>query len=154
MLFKTHLAFGFLCSLIFAKLYPVENLTLFLLVACAASIFPDIDNRDAAMGKRHKIMTRLFEHRGFMHTIFPPLIFSGIVWYLGFQLIALAIFIGYMSHLLIDSITKAGINFLHPLSTFRISGFIKTGGFLELILFLVLLGVNIFFLLTNKSMLF
>lgn len=155
MLFKTHVVFGLLFSLIVAKFLEISNdLLLFILISCVAAVFPDIDNSDATQEKRHKLLTKIFQHRGFMHTIFPPMIISGIIWYIGYPIIAIAILTGYFSHLLIDAFTKMGINFLHPFSTFRIAGFIKTGGILEFILFLILVGLNIFYMIYYKPISF
>ncbi len=146
MMFKTHLAFGFLVSLIVMRLLNINEILLFLFVALFFSIFPDIDNNDSKIGRRHKIISRIFRHRGILHTVFPILVLVMIAWYLNFNIIAIAIITGYGSHLFIDGFTKAGINFLYPVSKLRISGFILTGSFVELILFLILLGIDLLYL--------
>ncbi|MBW3018092.1 hypothetical protein KY325_02965, partial [Candidatus Woesearchaeota archaeon] len=42
-----------------------------------------------------------------------------------------AVAVGYGAHLLSDSLTKMGINFIHPLKQLRIQGFVETGSLLE-----------------------
>ncbi|MDD5650560.1 MAG: metal-dependent hydrolase [Candidatus Nanoarchaeia archaeon] len=145
MMFYTHLAFALLSSLIALKFLSVSNVYLFILIVCFVALVPDIDNRDSKLGKKVKFISYFFNHRGILHTIFPPIILYFLFNYLGYNLIALAVLVGYSSHILIDALTLEGINFLHPFSSFRISGFVKTGKLLEIILFLVLMGINVFF---------
>ena len=90
-----------------------------------------------------KIIGYLFKHRGIFHSIFLAILLPGIIWLVIGPLYGVALFIGYMSHLLIDGLTLAGVNFLHPLTTLRIHGFIKTGGFLEKAVFvLIVVGIG------------
>jgi len=62
--------------------------------------------------------------------------------------IGLAIFIGYLTHLIADSITLEGINFLYPFSSFRIKGLIRTGSLIESLLFFILIGFFAFIAFT------
>lgn len=147
MMFYTHLAFALLTSLIAIKFLHVSNIYLFILVACFVALLPDIDDASSKLGRKHKIISRIFSHRGILHSIFPPLILYLLFNFLNYNTIALGILIGYLSHLFIDAFTLQGINFLHPFSSFRISGFIRTGKLLELILFLIFIGLDAFYLI-------
>lgn len=146
MMYYTHLAFALLSSLIVLKFLNVSNPYLFLLIACFVSLLPDIDNRDSKLGRKFKFISFFFEHRGILHTIFTPLLLFVLFSYLNYNLFALAILVGYLSHILIDGLTLEGINFLHPISSFRISGFVRTGTFLETIFFLLFIGLDMFYL--------
>ena len=144
MMFYTHLAFALLTSLVAINFLHPSSILLFLLVSCFVSLVPDIDNRDSKLGKKVKFVSKIFDHRGILHTVFPPIGLFILFNYLHYNLLALAVVAGYLSHIVIDALTPEGINFLHPFSSFRISGFIKTGTFLETILFLVLIGFDVF----------
>lgn len=147
MMFYTHLAFALLSSLVALRFLSVSNVYLFIIIACFTALVPDIDNRSSKLGSRFKIVSWVFDHRGILHTIFPPVLLFLLFNYLGYNIIALAILVGYSSHILIDALTIEGINFLHPFSSFRISGFVRTGKLMEIILFLFFIGMDIFFVI-------
>ncbi|MBW3002991.1 metal-dependent hydrolase [Candidatus Woesearchaeota archaeon] len=146
MLAKTHLAFGFLFGLVLLPFVP-GNKYIYFAIVLAASLLPDIDSpRSKASRKLGLIgsVTRTFtKHRGIFHSLWIPLVFGAVLWYFVGHFYAVALVVGYGSHLLIDGFTKAGINFLHPFSTLRLQGFVQTGSFLETCLFFVFVGVSI-----------
>ncbi|MDD5133203.1 MAG: metal-dependent hydrolase [Candidatus Nanoarchaeia archaeon] len=148
MMFYTHLAFGLLCSLLSLKYLPgISNKYIFILLVCLISIVPDIDEAGSKLGKKLWFIAKLFSHRGFLHSIYPPiLLFLLFNYVFHSSLIAFAILIGYFSHLILDALTVSGINFLNPILTFRVSGFIKTGSIFEILLFLALLGLDVFYI--------
>src|SRR3989344_6673101 len=138
MMFKTHLMFSFLIGLLMILSFNVDNNFLFLLVLLFFGALPDIDHYKSWIGRKLRVLSFLInifsKHRGIFHSIFPVLILYGIFLYCGLKEIALAAAIGYLSHLVMDALTKTGTNFLYPFSKFKIRGFIRTGGFLELVL--------------------
>ena len=69
--------------------------------------------------------------------------FCGLFWFFVNNVYGIALFIGFFSHLLIDALTKKGINFLHPFSKIRISGFITTGTMEELILLIIIVALSV-----------
>ncbi len=150
MMYYTHLAFGFLVSLLTTDFFDIENKLLFILIAIFFSIFPDIDERKSKIGKRYKLTSRvinfLFGHRGFFHSIYIPLILYFIFYNINNE-IGIAILSGYFSHLFMDSITKHGIRPLYPLISIKINGFIKTNSLSEKILFLVIILLILYLLL-------
>ena len=149
-MFKTHLMFSFLIGLLMIFFFNIGNKFLFLFFVLFFGALPDIDHYKSWIGRKLKVLSFLInlfsKHRGIFHSIFPVLILYGVFLYYGLKEIALASAIGYLSHLAMDSLTKTGINFLYPVSKFKIRGFIRTGGFLELVLLF-------FFLITSAYIL-
>jgi len=149
MMFKTHIAFGSLMAILAIQLIKPPQPWLFfgLMVFCAS--VPDIDEHKSKIGMKLEfiayVIKTIFGHRGLFHSIFIPLaIFLILHYWLGWTYIGLAIALGYISHLIADSLTIEGVNFLHPISKFHVSGFIRTGSFLETLFFLTVLGANLF----------
>lgn len=149
-MFKTHLAFSLLIALLITAFFNIQDKIYFIVILTLASSFPDIDSDKSKIGRKFPIVSKLinlfFGHRGIFHSIFPPLILLFIFWYFNLFYIGLAIFIGYLTHLIADSITIEGINFLYPFSNFRIKGLIRTGSLVESLLFLILIAINSIFI--------
>ena len=142
MLFKTHMLFSFIVAL-FTYEYFNLNPILFTIIVLVSSFIVDIDSTRSKAGKKLWMLSYpinfLFRHRGLFHSL--------LLWIVVVFLISLvskywiAVLIGVLSHLILDSLTKQGINFFYPL-TFKVKGFIKTGGILEWIVFvLIVVGV-------------
>ena len=150
MMYYTHLAFGFLVSLISINIFDINNKLLFILVAALFSIFPDIDERKSKIGKKYKFTSRiinfLFGHRGFFHSIYIPLIVYSIFYNI-INEIGIAVLVGYFSHLFMDAMTRQGIRPLYPIINRKINGFIKTNSLSEKILFLIIILLILYFLL-------
>lgn len=146
MLFKTHLAFGFLLGLFAIEFLNPTNQLLFITIILLSSIFPDIDHPNSKIGNKARIFSFLFEHRGFFHSlIFLVLVNIPLFLFLKQYLIYIYAFnIGFISHLIIDIINHMGIMPFHPLSRFRIKGFVKTGRLFETLLFIVLIIIDIY----------
>ena len=144
MLAFTHLAFGLLAGLLTLPLVQPDNLITYIVLCTAAALLPDIDHRGSTINRMFrvtKLISALFRHRGIFHSIWPALFLGAILWYATTSTIAAAVAIGYLSHLLADSFTKEGVNWLYPLAKFKISGFITTGAFLEMIVLILVLGI-------------
>ena len=150
MMYYTHLAFGFLVSLLAINLFNINNEILFAFIVLLFSIFPDIDERSSKIGKKYKFASRtinfLFGHRGFFHSIYIPLILYAFLGYINAE-IGIAVLIGYFSHLFMDAITKHGIRPLYPIVNRKINGFIKTNSILEKIIFLIIILLILYLLL-------
>ena len=149
-MFKTHLMFSFLIGLLVILSFNIDNNFLFLLLVLFFGALPDIDHHKSWIGRRFRILSFLVnlvsKHRGIFHSIFHVLILYGIFLYYGLKEVALAAAIGYLSHLVMDALTKTGTNFLYPFSKFKIRGFIRTGGFLELVLLFLFLITSAYIL--------
>ena len=131
----THFVFAFLLALLF------RFNAIMVLVCLFASLLPDMDTTKSKLGRKVKFLSGffnvLFGHRKLFHSLFFAAGLSFLVYLYSFEL-ALAFFVGYISHLLIDSLNKAGIKWFYP-AKFKIKGFIKTGSFLEYVLFFVII---------------
>ena len=147
MMYYTHLAFGLLVSLISIGLFNINNNTIFILTVILFSIFPDIDETKSKIGKKSKLLSGIinfiFGHRGLIHSIYIPLILFIIFFNINKE-IGIAILLGYLSHLAIDAINKAGIRPFYPLINKKINGFVKTGSFIEKILFLIIVFMDLY----------
>jgi|SRR3989338_4480976 len=139
MLFHTHLAFGFLSGLIAARFMNIGNKYIFFALVLLGALLADIDEPNSKISSKIKLIgkiTRIFtKHRGIFHSLFIALLIPGLVYYFIGHTYGAALFIGYLSHLIIDGFTKAGINFLYPVGTLRLQGFIETGKLGEHLLF-------------------
>ncbi len=150
-MFKTHLAFGFLIGLLSLKFINITYPFLFVPLVMIFSSLPDIDHPRSKIGRKLFFISYpiswVFKHRGFFHSIFPILILFFGLSYFHLNFLAFAVAIGYLAHLLGDAMTKEGINFLHPISTFRIQGPITTGAKLESIVFVLIIVLDIIYVL-------
>ena len=141
---KTHLSVGFLAALLGIHALQPANQVMFLMIALFASLLPDIDHPNAKIGRHVKIIGFLFEHRGFFHSIWAIAFFTLLVHIATANLVySMAFMLGYASHILVDCLTPRGIMLLHPLSKFKIRGFVTTGGVIEYLIFVFLVLINI-----------
>ena len=141
MMFKTHLAFAFLISLLIFNYFNL-NPILFVIFILIGSLTPDLDHGKSKISRKlwpiSMIIKFIFKHRGLFHS----LIFAAIISLIIKLLIgnySIPFFIGFLSHLFTDALTKQGVNFLYPIKFFKIKGFIRTNSFLEKILFFIIL---------------
>jgi len=148
MIWLTHVVFSLFVGLFFQSYFSINAYAYFLLLAFAA-LLPDIDKRNSKIGNKVKpvsfFVEKTFGHRGVFHSIFVPILLAYGFSFYNLQF-AQVFFIGYMSHLVADSFTKMGINYFHPLTTFRIKGFVQTGSMVEYIILFGLV-VSSFYLL-------
>lgn len=140
MQFKTHILFGLLLGLLSLPILNPANSVLFVILVLIGSTLPDIDHPKSKVGKWFKPIGWLFEHRGFFHSIFPILLLLLLTKV--YSLVFLPIAIGYISHIMIDMATKQGVLFIHPFLKVKISGFVKTGGIVESLIFISLIILN------------
>ena len=141
-MFKTHIVFGALFSLFLLPIISPENPLFFSFIIILASALPDIDHPNSKLGRKLRPISYLFEHRGFFHSFFALSIFTFIFYLLSNQFIySLAFLVGYSSHLLLDSLTIAGISPLAPLSNFRLRGFLRCSSFYDYIVLFILMGI-------------
>jgi inner membrane protein len=133
---ETHIGFGILIGILG---YYFFNLGAgFVFVAGLASFLPDIDH---AMQFKWGLGQR---HRTFLHNIWAMLAATLIVFVvLHDSMFALGTLIGYLSHLLLDSVTRTGISWLYPIGGFHLSGPISMSGEGEAILERIFLVVSI-----------
>lgn len=150
MMFKTHLIFGILAGLFFIKAFTIQNSLLFLVVVAFFSVFPDIDSYHSKIGGKVKpisfILNLLFGHRGFIHSLLFGFIVYGGAYFLFGSTWAAATFIGFGSHLLLDSFTPDGTRPLFPFRT-QINGVVRSNTIVDYALFFVFLAAVVWMLL-------
>ena len=149
MMFRTHLIFSFLISLLIINSFNIQNKIVFIIIILIASALPDIDSYKSKIGRKIKpisfLINLFFRHRGIFHSPFLLILISLIITLINPE-IAAAFFIGYLSHLVLDSLTPLGIMFFYPFSKKRTKGFIRTGSLFENILFILLLALCFYML--------
>ncbi|RMF56002.1 metal-dependent hydrolase [Candidatus Woesearchaeota archaeon] len=144
MLLRTHVTFAVFLTLILLFNYPTANLIQIILLVILGAILPDIDTKTSKIGSKMPMISMLFEHRGFFHSI-NFIIFLLIIGFLTNTLLSIIwVCIGVFTHLFLDALTKKGIKPFLPLS-FRIGGIIKTGGFMDKLLFVIFASFSIIF---------
>lgn len=144
MLIRTHLLITFFFVLILFS--SVENKVVFVAVALIATFIPDIDTKFSKLGKKKVFRPLQFfvNHRGFLHSfVFLGLI--SLVFYLFLPIVMLGFALGYGLHLLADGFTIQGIKPFYPFKR-RLCWRIKTGGKLEVIIFVGFLIADLFLL--------
>ncbi len=140
MMFLTHLLFGILSGYLACSFLGCGSAFSFAAVAAAASLLPDLDIASSWLGRRLPpfavVLNFLFGHRGFLHSVFPLLLLYFVISRISL-LLAAAVLVGYVSHLLLDATTTKGIRPFHPLPL-KIRGVIRTNSFVEKIILLLL----------------
>jgi inner membrane protein len=152
MMFRTHIAIGFLAGLFLIQAWNPANQLLFMFLVLLGSALPDIDHPDSKIGSKVKVIGFLFEHRGFFHSLFAALlVFLVLVYYsagMHYGIYIYGLTVGYILHILSDSITKEGIMPFHPISKFRLNGFIRTGRGTEYIILVAVVVLSLWKLFT------
>ncbi len=142
MRFFTHLSFALLLSLLFVYFLKIEEKVFFIGVVLLFSLLPDIDESHSYIGKRMKLLSLplhfIFGHRTIFHSFFIPFLIFIALYFVNWY-IALAAFIGYISHLILDMMTLSGIAIFYPFSEWKIRGFVRTDSFFDYFLFLLFL---------------
>ena len=145
MRFKSHLLFGLLLGLLYIKFFNVKHQYFTLFIILLSSIFVDIDLSKSKIGRRTRPISSLiniiFSHRGIIHSAYIPLLLFLILYLNNYTYVGIAILIGYIGHLILDGLTKEGVNLFYPFLEFR--GLVRVGGSIEKIIFLGLIILNI-----------
>jgi len=147
MMFITHLAFALFLGLLTLRIFNLPVYTLiFLAFILLGALLPDIDSADSFIGRKVKPLSLFFKHREFWHSITAMIFFTIIVFLIAQNIYALALAIGYLSHLILDSLTRGGIAFFWP-SKMRIKGKLKTRGIVDLMLLVAFALLDLLLLL-------
>ena len=143
MMFKTHLLFALLISLLIFNYFDL-NPILFIFILIISAVVPDIDHSKSWIGRKFKplslIVNFIFGHRKLIHSLFFVILMSFLI-KISFNNYHLPFFVGYLSHLFLDSLTKQGIMLFYPFK-FRVNGFLRTNGITEKIFLIVLALIN------------
>lgn len=147
----THILFGLFLFLMSWRLELVSFDMAVLATLVVGSILPDLDHPrgliysllGAPVWLRRGVR-RMVGQRGILHSLLVAvvvlvlgyLIFSVV---LGFRfVVSFGLFVGYLSHLFLDSLTVRGVAWLLPFSRKRVRFVIGTGSMIERIFFYVL----------------
>lgn len=157
--YKTHINGGILASFyLTSRMSNVEliPISIFIGGSIIGSLLPDIDHKNSYIGKKaksvSKVINKLAGHRKLFHS---PILY--LILYMAtahaikdvYKLILIkGLFLGIMSHLILDSCTVGGIPWFYPLSQKKISiGKIKTNSQLEFTFCGIVIFINIVILL-------
>ena len=135
MMFITHMSFAlFIGLLMISRIALPVNQVIFLAILVFASLLPDIDSAHSLLGSKVKAVSLAFRHRGVIHSIFIMMIFGIMLIIITPNLYYLLAFvIGYLSHLMLDSLTPKGVPLFWP-SKKRLNGSIRTTGLFDWLL--------------------
>ena len=127
MMLRTHLAFS-----LFISIFLIQHFNnFFILTFILATTIPDIDNRHSKIG-RYNPFTSLTKHRGITHSFLFALILAIILAFATKTFYyPYALFFGYSSHIMLDSLTKHGTKPFYPFSNIKIKGPITTNSLTE-----------------------
>ena len=120
------------------------EMPLFVLVfVLVASAFVDIDVKSSSFGNRwyFRPLQWIVKHRGVFHSLFFALFLSLVIGSLSLWS-GFGFFVGYLSHLFLDCWTKSGVALFWPFR-YRIKGFVRSGGTVEDVVFVLLLLVDL-----------
>lgn len=145
MLGRTHLLTAFTIGIISLKLFHISSPIIFFLALILGSLFPDIDSKTSILGRRLKFFNFFLKHRGFFHSISLLILLLLIIYPISMYF-AIGFALGFISHLLLDAITKEGIYFLF---LGRVKGKIKVGSWQEQIFSFFLIIIIIYFFVTS-----
>ena len=130
MLYYTHILFAIFLGGFFGNgLYYYLLLVFF-------SLIMDVDEKRSIFGRKVKVLHYIFGHRKFFHSLLF-IILGYLILSLFSELLGIAFLIATGSHLILDALTPMGVMPFYPLK-FKINGWIKTGGFTEKVIVVVL----------------
>ena len=140
MTFPTHIVFSQFFFISFSSAFDHRVSATEILLVSIGSILPYIDTPHSIIGRTFKpislFLNKKFSHRGAVHSLpFSLVLLLVPVW-------GLYLFVGFLSHLLLDMATKTGVMFFYPLDLVAViprkdEWRIKTGSIHEFFLFLV-----------------
>jgi len=139
MLFRTHVLFGIFVWFILERIIEMPFFVLgFILFGV---VFVDIDSSSARIARKFWFLSWMFRHRGFLHSL-AGCVFLSLVVGIGSLWGGFGFFVGYLSHLVLDCLTPAGIGLFWPFG-FKVRGFARSGGWVEDVVFVLLLLLNV-----------
>lgn len=173
MIHSTHALFGiFLVTVLYEAFPSLGNHIPFvnaLVVAAVAALVPDLDHPHGYLSRGNWAIVSIAirkttRHRGWTHSLLGAFIFTVIsliiFWYFKAKLLyAFPFLLGYISHLISDSLNPTGVNWLWPWNPEKISiASIRTGSEGEMLFHNVLLfseaGIIVFNTLYQGGTLF
>lgn len=155
---KTHIVGGLAAGAFYLNLGgTVNEQVLFFGSLALGALIPDVDHTGSMIGRKipllDNLVSAMFGHRKFTHSllflVLTYLLFLKTSWPHSLEL---GILIGIASHMLLDALTKNGIQFLWPFHIrvgipfgIRTGGAIEKGFFAVLVVYLCYSGYRIYF---------
>lgn len=139
MLFRTHVLFGVLVWFLLDGFIEMPLFVLFWVLL--GSVFVDLDSSSSKIARKLWGISWLFKHRGVLHSLAGCFVLSLLIGVLNLWM-GFGFFAGYLSHLIMDCFTFAGLKLFWPFG-FRIKGFVRSGSWVEDVLFVSLLVADI-----------
>ncbi|MDQ5827050.1 MAG: metal-dependent hydrolase, partial [Chloroflexota bacterium] len=111
------------CWFATSAVFDVHYETPAVLVVALVCVVPDADYPKSWLGHQlgsvSEELHRLFGHRSFLHSVLALVLFTSILglplwWATGSATLAIAVFVGYGSHLLADMMTLGGVQLFWP----------------------------------------
>ncbi|MBI5671286.1 MAG: metal-dependent hydrolase [Chloroflexi bacterium] len=148
---KTHAMIGVAVGLAVAYAHhaPVDKTIVLAAIGGLAGLLPDIDHPQSTIrrgaGVAGNVAFFWLRHRGLTHTLLALVLLGAASAYFMPGSLAMATSVGYVSHLIADMMTRAGLPILWPLSakSIHLPPGLRTGGWLESVVFLLALGVAV-----------
>lgn len=112
-------------------------MTLCLLALAFGALLPDVDSKSSILGRYVPWVQDTIGHRTFTHTIWMMAVLFGLAYYFN-QFLLWMVVIGYLLHVLQDSFSKQGIQWLWPIKISRKNfnlRFYRVGGTLETVMY-------------------
>jgi len=138
------LVFGLFVSLVLLSLGKWYEVLFFVLLG---SLIPDIDFSRSKVGRKFGFISEVIEfvfgHRRLFHSLFFAILLGFLIYYLFNLRFGILFFIGYLSHLVVDGLTKEGVRLFHPLK-YKVKGVFRSGSVLESLFFLFFVVFNVF----------
>ncbi len=146
MLLRTHGVFGIFAGLFLFSL--AGNWFLFFLALLFGVLIVDIDTKNSKIGRKwfFRPLQLFVSHRGIFHTLVFCIFLSGLIFFVNYS-IGIGFFVGYSSHLILDCFTCSGLMLFWPFSKKKIKFWIKSGGLIEEVLFVLFLLLDVFLIL-------
>ncbi|MBK1733740.1 hypothetical protein CKO15_00265 [Halorhodospira abdelmalekii] len=149
MTFVTHVLFGVTCYIPISALLGYPPTLSGAALAAFGALLPDIDEPRSWIGRRFLFLSQplrtFFGHRGITHSLAFCILIGALLGLLSHSYalpegLALAILIGYASHLIADAVTPGGIPLMWPFKgRYSTPCTVRTGGAGEMVIFFVLL---------------
>lgn len=136
---RTHALAGLVIGLFFIKFLVISSFfqsVIFVLLVLFGALFPDVDTPSSLLGRKIKPLSSFFSHRGIFHSFFILALFALLIFLLSSFLFAFAFMVGFISHVLLDMLSKEGLR-VFPFKK-KIKGFIRVGSWKETIFVLLL----------------
>lgn len=117
------------------------------IIASVGALLPDIDQPTSKIGNKVPgsfIIKLIFGHRGFFHSLLASVLLFLVLSTFVAEYIVILIVTGYLSHLVLDAFTPAGVPLLYPLQKRFSIPLAVTGGIIEYIFLSVMLIGSIF----------